>query len=233
MRPRARTGLLAAAFLFIPAMLPAADTAPPPPAPIASMVLRDGRVLHNARIMSDEGASVVVRADEGLIQVAKSDLPQGVADAFPRKAPAPDMGPDFVMQRFDPSQAPEAPPPEPGGAKPKPKPPGSATSAPAPVANALYKGCTIVSFQKKSFENVLGCAEVVIQNDSDENTQIRPGDFVCITAAGARHPGRNIFANTFPPSVKRREFVPAHGQLDDIITFGNEDMDIASVQWSR
>jgi hypothetical protein len=233
MRPRARTGLLAAALLLMPAVPAAADTAPPPPAPIASMALRDGRVLHNVKIMSDEGASIVVRADEGLVQIEKSNLPQGVADAFPKRAPAPETGADLVMQRFDPNQAPEAPPPEPGGAKPKPKPAGIATPAPAPVANAVYKGCTIVSFQKKSFENVLGCAEVIIQNDSEENTQIRPGDFVCITADGVRHPGRNIFANTFPPSVKRREFVPAHLQLDDIITFGNEDLDIASVQWAR
>ena len=227
MRPRARTGLLAAACLLMPAML-AADTAPPP---TATMVLRDGRVLHNARVMSDGGASVVVRADEGLVQVAKSDLPQALADAYPVKAPAPE-GAEYVMQRFDPNQAPEAPAPEPG-AKPKPKPNAGATPAPGQVASVVYKGCTIVSFQKKSFESVLGCAEVVIQNDTDDNVQIRPGDFVCITPAGARHPGRNIFANTFPPSVKRREFVPAHGQLDDIITFGNEDMDIASVQWSR
>jgi hypothetical protein len=209
------------------AMPLAADTAPPPP--IATMVLKDGRVLHNARVMSDGGASVVVRADEGLVQVAKSDLPLSLADAYPAKAPAP-AGAEYVMQRFDPNQAPVAPAPEPG-AKAKPKPNANAT--PGQAASAVYKGCTIVSFQKKSLENVLGCAEVVIQNDSEDNVQIRPGDLVCVTAAGARHPGRNIFANTFPPSVKRREFVPAHGQLDDIITFGNEDMDIASVQWSR
>ena len=30
-----------------------------------------------------------------------------------------------------------------------------------PVAGAVHNGCTIASFQKKSFENVLGCAEVV------------------------------------------------------------------------
>jgi hypothetical protein len=195
------------------------------------MVLKDGRVLHNVKIMSEEGTSVVVRADEGLVQVAKSDLPPALADAYPAKAPAP-ADAEYVMQRFDPNQAPEAPAPEPG-AKPKPKPNAGATPAPGQVTSVVYKGCTIVSFQKKSFENVLGCAEVVIQNDTEDNVQIRPGDFVCVTAAGARRPGRNIFANTFPPSVKRREFVPAHGQLDDIITFGNEDMDIASVQWSR
>jgi hypothetical protein len=228
MRPRALTGLLAAACLLMPLVPLAADTPPPP---MATMVLKDGRVLHNARVMSDGGASVVVRADEGLVQVEKSDLPQALADAYPAKAPAP-ADPEYVMQRFDPNQAPEAPAPEPG-AKPKPKPNAGAAPAPGQAAGAAYRGCMIVSFQKKPFENVLGCAEVVIQNDTEDNVQIRPGDFVCITAAGARRVGRNIFANTFPPSVKRREFVPAHGQLDDIITFANEDMDIASVQWSR
>jgi hypothetical protein len=230
MRPRARIAFLAAACLLAAALLRAAD-APPPAAPVATLALKDGRVLHNAKIIADEGARVVIRADEGLLQVDKSNLPQAVSEAYPQKAPAPET-PDFVMERFDPNQAPEAPAPEPG-VKPKANPNAKPTPAPMAVANTVYKGCTIISFQKKSFENVLGCAEVVIQNDSEENTQIRPNDFVCITADGVRHPGRNIFANTFPPSVKRREFVPAHLQIDDIVTFGNEDLEIASVQWAR
>lgn len=228
MRLRARIGFLAAACLLVPIVL-RADAGKP--ATVATVALKDGRVLHNVKVMSDEGSSIVVRADEGLLEIAKSDLPQTFADAFPQKQPTP-AGIEYVMQRFDPNQAPEAPPPEPG-AKPKAKPNAKETPAPKPVANALYKGCTIISFQKKSFQNVLGCAEVVIQNDTDENTQIRASDFVCISADGARHPGRNLFANTFPPSVKRREFVPSHGQLDDLVTFGNEDIDISSVQWSR
>lgn len=181
--------------------------------------------------MSDNGGSVVVRADEGLIKLAKSNLPQALAASYPDKSPAP-VPAGFVMERFDPNQAPEAPPPEPGG-KPKAKPGAGATPAPLPTANAVYKGCTITSFQKKPFENVLGCAEVVIQNDTDENSQIRAGDFVCEGADGVRHVGRNLFANTFPPSVKRREYVPAHGQLDDIVSFSNEDLDISSVRWAR
>jgi hypothetical protein len=181
--------------------------------------------------MSDVGASVVIRADEGLVQVLKSNLPQAVAESYPQKAPDP-AAPEYVMQRFDPNQAPEAPPPEPG-AKPKAKPVATAVPGVKAAANPVYKGCTIISFQKKSFENVLGCAEVVVQNDTEAIIPIRAADFVCVTADGVRHPGRNLFANTFPPSVKRREAVPSHGQLDDLVAFGNEDLDISSVQWAR
>ena len=223
----ARIGIIAA--LCLPLALRAADT--PAPATFATLALKDGRVLHNVRVMSDDVASIVVRADEGLLKLAKSDLPPSVASAYPDKSPPP-AATEYVMQRFDPNQAPEAPPPEPG-AKPKPKPGAKPTPAPVPVANAVYRGCTITSFQKKSFENVLGCAVVTLQNDTDQNTPIRAADFVCVAADGTRHAGRNLFANTFPPSVKRREFVPAHGQLEDIVAFSNEDLDIAAVQWSR
>jgi hypothetical protein len=231
MRPRACIGFLSAACLLVPLMLAADAPAPTPtPAPVRPMVLKDGRVLHNARVMTDEGASVFIHADEGLLQVLKSNLPPGVADVVPQKAPDP-SAPEYVMERFDPNQGPAILPPEPG-AKPKAK-AAAATPPPKAVAEPVYKGCTIMSFQKKSFENVLGNAEVVIQNDSEYPVQIRAVDFVCIAANGTRHPGRNLFANTFPPSVKRREFVPAHGQLDDIVSFGNDDLDIASVQWAR
>ncbi len=195
------------------------------------MVLRDGRVLHNAKIMSDQGASVFVRADEGLFQVLKANLPQGLVQAVLPNAPD-TSAPEFVMERFDPDQGPAVPPPEPGG-KAKAKPAEAAAPQAGPMAEPAYKGCTIMSFQKKSFENILGNAEVIIQNDSENPVQLRAADFTCITADGTRHVGRNLFANTFPPSVKRREIAPAHGQLDDIVSFGNEDLDISAVQWAR
>jgi hypothetical protein len=233
MMSRARVGFLAAACLLMPAGLWAADASPPapPPAPVATMVLKDGRVLHNVKVMSDDGDSVFVKADEGLLQIKKSDLPQAAPEAIPQKAPTPAAS-EYVMQRFDPNQAPEAPPPAPG-AKPTPKPGAKPAPGPKPVASSVYKGCTIMSFQMKPFQNVQGCVEVVIQNDTDENTLIRPSDFVCISADGARHVGRNIIAQTFPPSVRRRELVPAHGEVDDIVTFTNEALDISGVQWSK
>jgi hypothetical protein len=229
---RSRIGFFAAAILFAPMALIAED--PTPPATIASVELKDGRVLHNVKVMSDEGANIVVHADEGLLKIAKSNLPAALADAFAAKpAPPPTGGPpEFVMQRFDPNQPPEAPPPAPG-AKPKANPGAKPPPSPSPMASAVYKGCTIISFQIKSFQNVRGCAEIVIRNDTDQTVQIRPGEITCITADGARHLARNIITDSFPPAVKRREFVPARGELDDIFAFANEPLAISSVQWSR
>ncbi len=226
-------GFLAVAVLLAPLVLTAAD--PGPPAAVASLQLKDGRVLHNARVVSDEGANVVVRADEGLLKIPKADLSPAFADVYTTKpAPTPSGGPvRYVMQRFDPNQPPEAPPPEPG-AKPKANPAAKAGAAsPAAGGTALYKGCTIISFQMKSFQNVQGCAEVIIRNDTDEKVMLRPGEITCITADGARHVARNIITDSFPPNVKRREFVPARGELDDIFAFANEPLDITGVQWSR
>jgi hypothetical protein len=229
-RSRARIFFLAAAFLLAPVTRIAAD--PGPPAPIPSLQLKDGRVLHNVKVMSDEGASIVVHADEGLLNIAKSNLPAGLADTYAAKPPPPGGTQEFVMQRFDPNQAPEAPPAQPG-AKPAPKAGPGAAPVPKPVASAVYKGCTIISFQIKSFQSVQGCAEVVIHNDTDQAVPIRPGEVTCITADGGRHAARNIITDAFPPSVKRRDFVPPRGDLDDIFAFANEPLEISSVQWSR
>jgi hypothetical protein len=220
---------LVAAFLLAPGALRGADAGPP--AAVASIALKDGRILHNVRVMSEEADSIVVRADEGLIKIAKSDLPKEAAGAYPAKQVAP-AGPEFVMQPFNPNQVVEAPGPEPG-AKPIPKPVPKPADAPAPGANPVFKGCSIISFQMKAFQTQEGCAEVVIHNDTDAMVEIRPGDIVCVTAAGARHAGRFIVTEAFPPSIKRREFVPPHGDIDDIVTFTNEALDISSVQWAK
>jgi hypothetical protein len=229
---RTRIGFLAAALLLAPAAL-SAD--PAPPASIASLQLKDGRVLHNLKVMSDEGANVVVRADEGLLKIAKTNLPAALADAYAAKprATVPAGPVQYVMQRFDPNEPPEAPPPEPG-AKPKANAAAKAgAAAPTAMGSAIYKGCTIISFQIKSFQSVQGCAEVVIRNDTDEKVMIRPAEITCTTADGARHVARNIITDSFPPNVKRREFVPAKGELDDIFAFANEPLEITAVQWSR
>jgi hypothetical protein len=232
---RAGIGFLAAAVLLAAAGPVCADPASPPP--LASLQLKDGRVLHNARVMSDEGTSVVIRADEGLLKIAKTNLPAAVAEAVPERSPpsATSTDGEMVMQRFDPNQAPDGPVPEPG--KPAPKAVPGAKPAPAPGAapsvGGVYKGCTIISFQVKSFQNVQGCAQVVIRNDSDQTVLIRPNEVVCMTADGGRHVARNIVSDSFPPQVKRREFVLAGGQVDDLFTFANEPLEISSVQWAR
>jgi len=225
-----RLGLLVTACLLLRAAA-AADPAPLLP----SVALRDGRVLHNVRIMDNEGDSIVVHADEGLLKIAKSNLPADLSDGLP-SPPQPKPGPPadggMVMQGFDPNQAPAQDP----EAKPAPKvtPPPNAPPKPAPaVANPVFKGCTVVSFGPKAFDNVLGCAEVVIRNDTDAPVIIVPRDIVCIAVGGVRHGGRFIVTDGFPPHIKRREFVPPRGEVDDIVTFTDTAIDISSVQWAR
>jgi hypothetical protein len=205
----------------------AADSAPA--AVVAIFQLRDGRVFHNARVVADEGDSVVVRADEGLFKVEKAILPQAVAIAYPAPAPVP-VGDQMVMVPFNPNPPDEAPERQPG-AKPKPAP----ADAPKEVRNRPleYLGCTIVSFQMKPFQNILGCAEVVISNGTDSPVVIFPRYVACVTASGERHQGRFIVADSFPPIIKRREVVPAQGSIDEIFTFTNDAIDISSVQWTR
>jgi len=228
MRPRPCIAFLLAGCLAAPLGARAADATQP--AVLASLELKDGRVLHNVTIMSDEPDGVVVRADEGLVKIPRSDLPLAVAGTSPEKAAEP-LGPELIMQRFDPNQVVEAPREQ--APKPVPKPVQRPSQAPAPGHNPVYKGCSIISFQAKVFQTLQGCAEVVIHNDTDATVELRPGDFVCVTATGARLGGRNMITDVFPPAIKRREFVPPRGDVDDIVTFTNDALDIVAVQWAR
>jgi hypothetical protein len=97
----------------------------------------------------------------------------------------------------------------------------------------VNRGCTIVSFQAKAFQNALGCAEIVIRNDTDAVAAISPGEIVCVTTTGLRYAGRNFVTDGDTPSVKRQEIVPARGDVTDIITFTNDALDISYVQWAR
>lgn len=200
------------------------------PGPWPTLQLRGGRVLHNAKFMSDEGDSIIVHADEGLIKIAKSDLPQGAADAFPAP-PTASGGTGMVMQMFNPDMpapAPQAPAPT-----KKPEPGPAPTPRPKAAPNPVFRGCTIVSFAVKPFQNSLGCAEVVIQNDGGSPSVISPGDIVCITAVGARHGGRQFVADGFPPIVRRREVIQPSSSVDLLVPFTTEPLDIAAVQWAR
>jgi hypothetical protein len=226
-------GVLVAAFLLAPLAPAATDSPSPAPTPIPTVQLKDGRVLHNFRVMADEGADVVVRADEGLVKVAKANLPAGLIETAPSSPPLAPGPTQYVMQRFDPNQAPAAPPPEPGAKANAAAKPGAPAAASNPVSGAVYRGCTIMSFQIKAFQNVQGCAEVIIRNDTDQAVPLRPAEVSCTTSDGVRHVARNMITGGFPPAVKKREFVPANGLLDDIFAFANEPLDISSVQWTR
>jgi hypothetical protein len=234
MKSPMRLGFLAAAVLLLAAARAGSDPAPVP-SPLATLTLTDGRVLHNARIVPNEGNTVAIRADEGLLLVAKSLLPAGLVAPAPTASATPE-DPGMMMQPFDPNKAPAQDPevrPAPK-VKPVPNAPGTPNPAvPKPTINAVFKGCSVVSFEAKSFQNVQGCAEVVIHNETDNVVLLVPRDIVCLTSQGARHVGRFFVTDGFPPGIKRREFVPAQGQIDDVVTFTDDKIDIASVQWTR
>jgi hypothetical protein len=232
MRSGAPLGFLAAAFLVLAPVARAADTAPVPPQLVPSVTLRDGRVLHNVKVMSTQATSVIVHADEGLIGIARANLPPGFVPAAPEQA-ADLPGAQTIMQTFNPNDAPML---DQEQQKPAPKvtPVPKTTEPPRPAqANPVFKGCTIVSFQMKAFGTAQGCAEVVIRNDSDAPVIIVPRDFVCVAKTGQRRGGRFLVTDGFPPQIRRRDSVPSQGQLTDIVTFTDDMIDMSTVQWAR
>jgi hypothetical protein len=215
---------LIAVCLLAPAASRAADATPTPtPTAIPTLKLNDGRVLHNVQVRKDQDDSIVVLASEGLAKIAKSNLPPDIASAYPARQ-AQGSSQDMVMQPFNPN--PPGPPP---GTRAAPRP----TPTPKPAKSPVYKGCTIVSFQTKAFQNSLGCAAIVIRNDTDAVVAISPGEIVCVTNTGVRYAGRHFVTDGDTPSIKRQELVPARGDISDIITFTNDALDLSSVQWAR
>jgi hypothetical protein len=224
-----RSGLLVAWCLLANMSSWAAD--PGASGPWDSLVLRGGRVLHNAKVMSDEGDSLVIRCDEGLLKVAKSSLPQA-AGANPSAAPS-SAAPEMVMQPFDPDAAPPSEPDPQAKPKIKPKPAPERASAAKAAQGPVFKGCTIASFTMKPFQNSLGAAQVVVENGTDAPVVIIAGNFVCVTADGKRLAGRQIVMDGFPPIIKRRQVVPPRGNVDVQVTFSNDAVDASSVQWAQ
>jgi hypothetical protein len=198
-----------------------------PAAKIASLALNDGRVLHNVKVMSNEGASLVVHADEGLLKIERTNLPAGVSAAYPAKVVAA-AAPESVMPAFNPDRPPE------DGPTPKPEAKDRPVT-PRPVARArpLFKGCTIVSFQMKAFQGSQGSEQVVVQNNTEADVELEPSDFNCILSDGTRHSAGYIVTDGYPFVIKKKEIVPARGQIDDLVVFANKPLDIASVEWRR
>ena len=209
-------------------LLPASRAAEPAaaPTPIPTLKLNDGRVLHNVQVRKDQEDSIVVLSSEGLFKIAKSNLPPAVAEAYPARQPKASAQ-DTVMQPFNPNSPPGT------GQSPAPKAAARPTPTPTAIRGQVFKGCTIVSFQMKAFQTSLGCAEVVIRNDSDDVAVITPGDIICVTTNGVRRRGQIIVTDGETPSIKRQESIPAHGDVSDIVTFTNEALDISYVQWAR
>jgi hypothetical protein len=65
-------------FLFLPLAVCAADKSPP-----ATVTLRAGRVLHDAVVKSERATAVTFLCKEGLVSVAKTDLPPDLAARYP------------------------------------------------------------------------------------------------------------------------------------------------------
>ena len=220
--------LLAAGSWAVPS-----QGADPALGPWGELSLKGGRVLHSAKVLSDEGDNLVMRCDEGLVKVAKLNLPQAVAEAYATK-PAEPSEPQMVMMPFDPDKAPLVEDPD---DRPKPKAAAKAAAAPVEAAVAapslVFKGCTIASFTMRAFQSSLGCAEVVVQNDTDARAVIFPRDIACVTADGKRLVGRQIVMDGFPPVIKRRQVVPPLASADFQVTFSNEALDISGVRWAR
>ncbi|HEY4988168.1 MAG TPA: hypothetical protein VII09_00085 [Opitutaceae bacterium] len=223
--PTVRIALAAAACLLARPLGMAEDQTPA--AKIATIALNDGRVLHNVKVMSNEGASLVVHADEGLLKIARTNLPPAMAAAYPAKGVA-STGAETVMPAFNPDKPPEDPPTR----KPEPK---DRPMTPRPVARArpVFKGCTIVSFQMKAFQGSQGSEQVVVQNNTEADVELEPADFNCILTDGTRHAAGYIVTDGYPFVIKKKEIVPARGQIDDLIVFANKPLDIASVEWRR
>jgi hypothetical protein len=217
-------GLLLGVCLLGQTAAPAADPVPAS-APIPVLKLNDGRVFHNVQVKKDQPDSLLVLADEGLTKIAKSRLPPALASLYPVRQP-PAGSPAMVMQPFNPN--PNQSSLQVPGSKSPPRP------TPAPTrALGVYKGCTIVSFESKPFQTSLGCAEVVIRNDTDEPVTIYPGEIICVTTNGMRRQGRLMVVDGDTPSIRRQETVPPHGDIKDIVTFTNDALDISYVLWAR
>jgi hypothetical protein len=220
-----RLALVAAVCLMAAPVARPEDGAPP--GKFVTLPLNDGRVLHNVKIMSNEGTSLVVHADEGLLKIARANLPQAVADAYPAKVAAP-SGPQTVMHSFNPDKAEE----EPLVARAVPA-EAVVTPKPTPRPRPVYKGCTIVSFQTKAFQGSQGSEQVVVQNNTEADVELVPTDFNCVLSDGSRHSAGYIVTDGYPFVIKKKEIVPARGQIDDLVVFANKEVDIVSVEWRR
>jgi hypothetical protein len=227
-RTWATLGLLAALCAGIQA---AGAEGGPSPTPVPSLALGDGRVLHHAVVMDDAGSMVVIRSDEGLVEVSKALLPGATGTAAP---PAVAAGPEtgLVMPAFNPDQGPPGEP----EARPKPaqKPQGNVAPKPLSPSGAAFRSCTLASFEMKAFQNILGCAEVSVRNDGDSPVVLHPGDFACVLEGGSRRPGRNFISTQSQPAVVgRREVVGPGATAEFLVTFADEALEITAVQWAR
>jgi hypothetical protein len=212
------------------AVLARADDPVPEPTPTpvpAFMQTRNGKVYHDPKLVALEADSVVFNTREGLVKVPKANLTDATLAALHiTRDPA---SADMVMDTPN-LQAPSATP-TPPTSKPTPKP--RTTPLPKPPPNPVYKGCTITSFAPKVFGTVQGCAEVVIQNDTESPVVVYPHDFAAVTPSGSLVRGHKLIMESYPPIIRRSDTVSPKGTLTEIVTFIDGPLEIASVRWAH
>lgn len=129
--------------------------------------LRDGRVLHQARILSQDPASVTIYSQEGMIEVAKTELPDSLAARYPadpvaaQKAAAAEAARLTALQHAAPAAA-AAP---------------AAGERAAPVHQTVRQG---ISLQMASAPNEDGTVDLTVANGNDLPCKIA---FAAILAA--------------------------------------------------
>ena len=192
---------------------------------VGTITLKGGRVLHGAKVLTDEPSSLVIFAAEGMIKVKKSDLPDDLAARYPVR-PEP---PVALYQTLS-----QVPTPPISAAPPKPKPRPTPRPMPTPVV-PLYNGCSIASFRPKPVQGSLGCVEVTFHNTTPEDKALAPNAVVCTGTDGTHHQGKQFFSGTDRglTIVSRREVVPAGGDLTTVVFFSNEEIPLDQVLWVK
>ena len=211
-----RIARLVVAALAASALLSAAEV-------VGTITLKGGRVLHDAKILNDEPSSVVIFAAEGMIKVKKIDLPADLAARYPARAEPP-VALYQTLSQVPPPAAPQAPKPKP---RPTPRP------TPTPVV-PLFSGCSIASFQPRQVQGSLGCFEVTFHNTTSTDQTLTPGEVLCTGTDGSHHQGREFFdVSSGVTVVKRRDVVPAGGDLTTVVYFSNDEIPLDQIKWAR
>ena len=190
---------------------------------IGDIPLKTGKVLHHAKLISDQFDSLVVFSAEGMVKVRKADLPDALAKRYPERA-APPPPPAPLISKPLTLDAPDE------AGRPRPAPPPVA----APADPNLFRGCLITNFAAKPVQGTLGCVEVTIHNSTESPVDITPAMIRCVTTDGKVHPGMRFFVvnDLGSMTMKKTETVPPSGDVTDVVFFQQLEMDIQSLSWA-
>ena len=189
---------------------------------VGTLELKGGRVLHNAKILSDQWDSVVVYSTEGMVKVKKSDLPPALQAKYPMKeAPPPPMvSPKVTIN--EPPQKRVAPPPAP------PKDDAKSNNT------GIYQGLMILNFHPEPMQATQGCVSVTIHNTGSDPVKITPDMIVCVKADGGQYVGKRFFSIVDQGTmVKTTDSVAPSADVTEIVFFQNDPLDMQDIRWAR